>query len=106
MEENSLAVGLSARVIYRYPLSHDLGDGASEIEMPLDSKIIEVNLATDGPSLWAIVDPTRPPVTRRFRWTKTGETIPTTAVHVKTVGFVGITSQGPGVVICHLVELL
>jgi hypothetical protein len=66
------------KVIYRYPINmHRAAEqgGAIEIEMPLGSRILHVapqDRAPFEPSIWALVDPNREPVSRRFEIHGTG----------------------------------
>lgn len=66
------------RVIYRYEIDLDAAakdEGYFSLELPLGSEPLHVAVqerAPHAPSLWALVDPERPPIKRKFLLAGTG----------------------------------
>lgn len=71
-----------------------------EVEMPRGAQLLSVGTMKAKPCVYALVDETHPPVTRRLRLTATGEPIADHGPAWKFVGSVLVGSND-----CHLWDL-
>ena len=67
-------------VIYKYPLDIQ-GGGEIEIAMPINAKILCVQVHKGIPCLWVIVEETQPRENRRFYIYGTGHPMPMESLH-------------------------
>ncbi len=58
--------------VYRYPVPFD---DIVDIKMPIGARLLTIQVQHGEPKLWALVDPDRPVVTRRFRIADTGHPV-------------------------------
>jgi hypothetical protein len=58
------------KTIYKYPLT-----AVTRVELPEGSKLLTVQLQQGIPTLWALIDTTRPPTTRTIVLAPTGHTL-------------------------------
>jgi hypothetical protein len=83
--------------VLKFPLSvSDLVD----LEMPRGARLLSVGTIRAKPCVFALVDESNPPVTRRLRLTATSEPIPDPLPDWKFVGSVSFGSND-----CHLWDL-
>lgn len=102
-------------VIWKFPLALHYGD-RHEVEMPHDAAVVHVGVQHgDQLALWALVDPDRPMVTRRFRIFGTGHEIAERVTAIGrlalespfppgTVGYVGTVMMFDGQYVWHVFE--
>ena len=57
--------------IWKFPLT----DTKTELDLPRNAQVLSVHVQESEPCLWALVDPSEPPETRKFRAYATGESI-------------------------------
>jgi len=86
------------RKIYKYVINpNDYVD----VEMPSGAQILSWQEQNGQMCVWALVDPSSPVETRRFRWAGTGHDIDELDGHLK---FIGTAQQGSFV--WHLFEVI
>ena len=88
------------RAVWKYPL--DMLKSQHDVPMPARAEILAVQTQTEVPCIWALVDPSQPPESRRFVIVGTGHPFEfdgVTAHHVGTFQLMG------GSFIGHLFEL-
>lgn len=83
--------------VYKYPIPNHGG-----IEMPVGAKILSVHAQNDSVCLWALVDPSRPPVSRAFRVFGTGHPIGNDLA--ERLSFVGTALLEAGSFVVHVFE--
>lgn len=81
--------------IWKYPLVE--GD-EQIIEMPLDAKILTVQMQDDVPCLWVAVIPTNAMVKRKIRIVGTGHTLLTIN------GYIGTIQEHGGLLVWHVFD--
>ena len=86
--------------VWKYPLS--MTSPNYEIPMPAGAQILDVQAQHDVPCLWALVDPTQPPETRRFVMVGTGHPFEWDGVEGEWVGTFQLMG---GAFVVHLFEL-
>ena len=77
-------------------------DDYVEVEMPIGSRILDVQTQHECPCIWALVDPGLPTEKRRFRFAGTGHPIkenPSQLIHI------GTFQMMQGRLIFHLFEI-
>lgn len=81
-------------VIYKYPVQ----PGEFRAVMPDGSHVVSVQVQAGKPQMWAMVDPNRKPVARRFRAVGTGESFES------GWSYVGTFQLDEGSLVFHLLE--
>ena len=74
-----------------------------DIALPEDAQILTVDCQHGQPCLWALVDPTAPEVTRRFRFAGTGHPI---TDDTERLFFHGTFQMDGGSLIFHIFEVV
>lgn len=84
--------------IFKYPVA--INDYI-EIEMPKGAQILDAQAQAEVPCIWALVDPSQPKETRRFRFAGTGHPIKeTNLIHIGSFQMAG------GALIFHMFEII
>ena len=73
------------------------------LTMPKGAKVLSVQMQSNQPCLWAIVDKGAPMETREFRLAGTGHDLPDDAI-LNTMKFIGTFQMYGGSLIFHLFE--
>ena len=87
--------------IYKYEVKIE---DQFEIKMPKDADIFDVQMQSEVPCMWAMVDTEAEIVTRRFRIIGTGNSIPEFD-HVSRYEYIGTFQQYNGSLVWHLLEV-
>lgn len=77
--------------------------GLITVRMPMEAKILTVQVQYDVPYLWALVDPASEMEERRFRMFMTGQ--PIEEVIAEDMTYVGTVQMQGGVFVVHLFEV-
>ncbi len=78
-----------ARTVWKFPLP---GQGINHVSMPEGAEILHFNMQ-DEPTIWALVDPQREIVSRKFQIVGTGH--PLAEEENEAFIYVGTCFQGP-----------
>jgi hypothetical protein len=90
-------------MLFVYEYSVPVGDTVS-IWLPDGAKLLHFGVQNGGFVLWALVDPDRETIERRFRFSGTGHPID---VPADKLSFIGTTiTTGGGALAFHLFEIL
>ena len=71
--------------IYRYALLFDDTATATVDDLPADAQVIRFGVQMGFPSIWAIVDPTKPPAPQTFKAVNSGDPFPDDATYIGTI---------------------
>ena len=93
--------------VWKYPLC---GIDSIAVSMPAGAKVLAFHLQHGQPTIWALVDPSRPTETRRFRLVGTGESLSlpgdeTTYSSRLRPTYVGTAHVDRPVLVFHLFEM-
>lgn len=83
--------------VFKYPVEID---GKFSLLLPMEAKILAVQIQHDKPCLWALVDPNAPVETRSFRLAGTGHPI-----DEESLEYIGTFQMASGSLIWHLFEI-
>ncbi len=84
--------------IFKYNLTVE---GDFTLVMPKDAQILTIQLQGGDPVLWAIVNPKKEAIVRKFRTIGTGHDI----TNLESLSYIGTYQQYEGQLICHLFEI-
>jgi hypothetical protein len=59
--------------VWKYPLCRV--DSVIAVSMPVDAQVLAFQLQANQPTIWALVDPSRPTISRWFRMIGTGRAL-------------------------------
>ena len=86
--------------VWKYPLC---GVDSIAVSMPAGAKVLAFHLQHGQPTIWALVDPSRPTETRRFRLVGTGDEI--SCGSRLRPSYVGTVHVDRPVLVFHLFEM-
>jgi len=82
---------------------HTLGPGLNIIDLPMDAKILDVQMQHEQPQMWSLLNPKRPKVGRRFIVEGTGHEIQEIGAGLE---YIGTFQMNGGALVWHVFELL
>lgn len=83
--------------VFKYPV--EVSDKFSLL-LPMEARILAVQMQRDKPCLWALVDPNAPVETRNFRVAGTGNPI-----EEENLEYIGTFQMAGGNLVWHLFEI-
>jgi hypothetical protein len=85
----------SGKVIHKFPLPLSgwgvLPSVIHHVDMPMVATVLTLQLQHDVPTMWAMVDPKTPTVTKAFQWVGTGDEVSFGGKYIGTVQLQGGT---------------